>query len=154
LKAIGAATLPALEKLEIWFGQESYGGNSKIADVDPILDGAARFPALRDLGLRNAPFADALAARVGQARIVKQLKRLDLSKGTMRASGAQALVAAAPALKHLDELDVSESFLVADDLKALKKAFGGVVRTVEQRELEDWMMDDGETECHYTAVGE
>ncbi|MDY6899816.1 MAG: HEAT repeat domain-containing protein, partial [Cyanobacteriota bacterium] len=44
--------LPELEHLELWFGSPSYGGDCKVADVQPIIESLV-FPNLDYLGLRN-----------------------------------------------------------------------------------------------------
>jgi uncharacterized protein (TIGR02996 family) len=152
VKSVAAATLPKLEKLELWLGRSEYGGDSVVADLDPILDGA-RLPALRELGLCNALTSDAIAARLPKARIVKQLRRIDLQLGTMRSEGAQALVAGAAALKHLEKLELDGNLIEKADVQALKKALGKVVVAGSQRQFYDWMLDDDGT-CRYTAIGE
>ncbi|MCX5740881.1 MAG: WGR domain-containing protein [Proteobacteria bacterium] len=129
--ALCAARWPKLEKLELWFGTERYGGTCKLKDVRPILDGVA-FKAVKHFGLRNCEFADELAAALPTAKIVKQLTALDLSKGTMTDVGASALAAGKAAFTHLRKLDLSDNYLG----KAGEKVAGTImaqVRTKPQR---------------------
>ncbi len=52
-----------------------------------------RLPKLTALGIRNCNFTAELCRRLVRAPIVPQLRRIDLSKGTMTDAGAAVLCA-------------------------------------------------------------
>ncbi len=148
LAAIVAADWPELEELELWFGDSNYGAECEAGDVAPLLDGA-RLPKLRSLGLRNAELADELCALLPQSKLLPRLRALDLSMGTLGSRGARALAEHAAAFRHLERLDVSQSYLGEADLARLA-AFGPALVATEQRVADE---DDDEVR-RYVVVGE
>jgi uncharacterized protein (TIGR02996 family) len=149
VEALSKASLPALERLEIWFGQDNYGAECGPEEVRALLANTSGMPKLTSLGLKNSEFHDDLVPEVIRGPLVEQLEVLDLGMGTLTDTGAQALLDGADALKHLKTLDVSECFLSPEMIERLKATFAHVV-AAEQREPWDW--DD---EPHYySAVGE
>lgn len=139
---------PKLETLTIWFGSEDYGSQCKVKDLTPILDGSA-IPKVTKLGLMNAEFTDALCKELVSAKVVKQLKVLDLSMGTMSDEGASALAANAKVFKHLERLDVSDNFLSKKAIADLKK-IGCPVVAKEQKDADE---DEGEI-IRYVSASE
>ncbi|MFE7755770.1 STM4015 family protein [Streptomyces sp. NPDC057429] len=109
---IAAASLPSLERLDLWLGDEYYGGGTTVEDLAPLLAGVGK-PALRHLGLQNSPIQDELAAALASAPIVRRLTSLSLSMGTFGDEGAEALLDG-QSLAHLSELDLSHHFLSQD----------------------------------------
>ncbi|MFD9291333.1 STM4015 family protein [Streptomyces sp. NPDC060030] len=109
---IAAASLPSLERLELWLGDEDYGGGTTAEDLAPLLAGTGK-PALRHLGLQNGPHQDELAAALASAPVVRRLSSLSLSMGTLGDEGAEALLTG-QSLGHLRELDLSHHFLSED----------------------------------------
>jgi len=143
--AICAGTLPALERLEVWFGSETYGATATVEDLAPLLD-ASRFPKVTHLALANAEFTNALCDVLPEASILPRLRVLDLSKGTMTSTGLQALLDARDRFAHLDVLDLSENHLIGEldpEVATLAKQ----VIIGDQREP----FDDGDP---YVAIGE
>lgn len=145
IKSVSGAKWPKLETLHIYFGDEEYGCNCGIKDLAPLLDGKP-FPKVTDLALCNAEFQDDIAKAVAGAKITKQLKSLDLSKGKMSDEGAQALLDGAKSLAHLESLDVSENWLSDAMVAKLKKAFGKKIDASGQ--------GDPEEEYKYVQVAE
>jgi uncharacterized protein (TIGR02996 family) len=141
---VARARCPSLTSLELWFGSPSYGADAAVDDLDAlwVTDG---LPRLDRLGLRNAAFADALAAAVVQAPLAARVRELDLSMGTLGDRGAEALLAGADRLAHLAVIDVSRSWLSVDAVAALRARFGAALRADDQRGT------GGEP---YVAVGE
>ncbi|SEH03627.1 Leucine Rich repeat-containing protein [Nonomuraea solani] len=122
--AILESDLPALEHLELWFGDELHGGPT-VDDLAPILSGA-RWPRLRYLGLRNAEIADEIAMAVATAPVVTALETLDLSLGTLSDTGAEALLTGQP-LTHLRKLDLHHHFLSQATQTRLLNELPGIV---------------------------
>ena len=146
VRAVGACVLPALEHLELWLGDEYYGGDTRPDDLAPILAGRS-LPALTRLGLRNAENADEIATAVAAAPVVAALTELDLSMGTLGDAGAGALLAGQP-LTHLKRLDLSHHYLSPELAQRLADELPGVDVDVSDAQEED---EDGD---RYTAVSE
>jgi uncharacterized protein (TIGR02996 family) len=147
MRSLAEAKLPACEHLDVWLGDESYGGDATWKDVAPLLS-SRELPSLRHLGLRNAQLTDELARALPSSPILRQLKSVDLSLGTLTDEGARALADRRGALAHLDVLDVRNNLLTAEGKRLVK----GVCKKVligEQREIEDWWEED-----RYVAIGE
>lgn len=121
VQQIARASLPALQHLEIWFGADDYGAECELADVAELL-ASTSMPALTSLGLMNSELADGLPALIAASPLLKQLKVLDLSMGTMAADGAQALLDNAAAFQHLEKLILDENWLPKATVTKLKRA--------------------------------
>lgn len=146
-RAIATMQCPRLAHLDVWYGEENYGGDATIDDIAPLL-ARTDLPALRHLGLRNSELTDELCARLPRSPLLKQLAVLDLSMGTLSDDGAQAIAAHADAFRHLAEIDVSRTYVTPAGLAALR-AIGPQVIASEMRDGED----EGEG-YRYVAVGE
>ncbi|MBE9128461.1 MULTISPECIES: STM4015 family protein [unclassified Coleofasciculus] len=131
---IVALELPALEHLELWLGDENYGGDSSVDDLMPILH-RNFYPKLTYLGLRNATYTDDIAEAVVNSPILSQIKTLDLSMGTMGEKGVEALISC-DTINQLDVLDVSENFLEEEAI-ARQKRLNIQVIADNQKEEED-----------------
>ena len=144
---VAAAELPALEHLELWLGDENYGGNTTAADLAPILAGDL-FPRLSYLGLRDCKVADEIAAAVAAAPVLEKIRILDLSLGNLTDIGAAALLAS-PAVARLEFLDLHHHFL-SGEMQAKVKALGIKV------DLSDVQKEDryGDEVYRYVAVSE
>jgi len=108
VREVGAARLPALEHLELWLGTPNYGGDSTVDDLRPLLSGDL-FPKLTYLGLCDSEIADAVAAAVADAPVLRRLHTLDLSLGTLGDEGAAALLAS-PLVAGLAKLDIHHHY--------------------------------------------
>jgi hypothetical protein len=144
--AIGA-DLPLLEHLELWLGTPDYGGDTTLADLEPLLAGT-RFPKLRYLGLRDSAIADQIAVAIAQAPILERIRVLDLSLGTLSDEGAAALLAS-PLIPKLEKLDLHHHFC-SDEIVAQLQQLGITADTSEQEKPDEY---NGEI-WRYVAVGE
>ncbi|MFE3664277.1 STM4015 family protein [Streptomyces sp. NPDC059164] len=153
VRAVAGSELPALERLELWFGSTWYGGDATIEDVRPVLSGGS-FPRLRHLGLQNSEFQDEIAGAVASAPVVAQLESLALSMGTLSDTGGEALLNGQP-LNHLSLLDLRHHYLTGPVLERIRTWCAPAV--VEGGEAEEDYADpddeDDEPE-RYVAVGE
>jgi uncharacterized protein (TIGR02996 family) len=151
VKAIGACKLPNLTKLEVWFGQKNYGAGGSIKQLAPLFTGEG-VPKLRHLGLMNAEFEDEIAIALAKSPLLAQLETVNLSMGTLKDVGGQAILAAADKFKHLRKLDLDRSYVSDELAKALQKALGKSKVSIERRRTpSEW----GDGELHYyTQVGE
>ncbi|GIJ74308.1 STM4015 family protein [Virgisporangium ochraceum] len=132
VRAVGASDLPALGHLELWLGDDSYGGDSRVDDLAEIL-GGARLPALRYLGLCNAEAADEVAVAVSTAPVVARLEVLDLSMGTLGDEGARALLSGQP-LTHLRRLDLHRHYLSEEMAARIVAGLPGVDVDLDDRQ--------------------
>lgn len=147
IRAVCESTLPRLEQLEFYFGEERYGGGAGTRDIARLLDGGI-FPELRHLGLRNAPNQDEIAAALAHAPVVARLESLDLSLGTLGDEGAAALLAGQP-LNHLAKLDLHHHYLSDEMMRRLREALDGV-----ELDLGDRRGDGARDPERYIAISE
>ncbi len=120
VRRVAAADLPHLAHLELWTGDQYYGGDTDFADLAPIF-AAERLPALRYLGIRNCTIADEVAVALADAPVLQQLETLDLSLGNLGDEGAVPLLEGGN-LAGLKRLDIHHHYVsdeVVDGLKAL-----------------------------------
>ncbi len=152
-KSIATATWPKLELLDVMFGDHGRPAPT-VKDLQPILD-AKGLGKLTWLGITNFNFHKELVPALLASKIVKQLKTLDLSMGTLGDHQAAILGAAKDKLGHLAELHVGENYLTATGMKALKQlgvqivsldqrlgSHGSDTNKLRQRELENDQSDD------------
>ncbi len=108
---IARAHWPQLSSMSLQFGPAQEGQATNDPEVvQPILD-AVGLPALRHLGITNCDFTDAICERLVDSKILPQLQTLDLSMGTLSATGASVLLQHRAHFAHLRELDVNDNFL-------------------------------------------
>ena len=141
------SSLPSLEHLELWLGDDNYGWDGTVDDLQPLLDGGL-FPKLKHLGLCDSLIADEIAVAVANAPILSQLATLDLSNGTLGDEGAKALLES-PAIKSLRKLDLHYHFMSAE-MAARFRSLGIEVDVSERQEADTY---DGEAH-RYVAVSE
>lgn len=147
VQSLSAANLPALEHLELYLGTPNYGATVTVEMLAPLLSGDL-FPQLHYLGLCNSEIADQVALAVSNAPIVKRLKTLDMSQGTLGDEGAQALLES-EAVRGLEKLDLHYHFCT-DVMQEKLKALPIEVDTSEAQSGDEW-----EGVVHrYVAVGE
>jgi len=147
VREVAAADLPELEHLELWLGEENYGGDATVADLAPILDGGL-FPKLKYLGLRDSEIADEIARAVATAPVVERIRVLDLSLGALTDEGAAALLAG-PAIARLEKLDVHHHFC-SEEMTAKLQSLGVEVDASEREKPDVY----GDEVWRYVAVGE
>ncbi len=141
------AQLPQLEHLELWLGIDDYGGDAKVPDLQPLLDGNL-FPNLTYLGLRNSEIADGIAQALANAPVLNGIKTLDFSMGTLSDTGAQALLTS-PLIPNLQKLDIHHHF--CSEAVVQKFAHLGIeVDTSEPQEEETYNNES----WRYVAVSE
>jgi len=131
-RAIAKARLPRIERLDVWYGDHSYGGDATPKDVGLLL-ARTDLPKLRHLGIMNTRFADELVPLLAASPLVRQLAVLDFSMGTLTDDGARLIAKHRGAFSHLEVLDVSHNLLSATGISALEACANKVV-SKKQRE--------------------
>ncbi|MFV2179969.1 STM4015 family protein [Actinomadura sp. LOL_016] len=135
VRAVGASDLPNLEVLDLWLGEDGYGGDAAVADLAPILSGE-RLPELTHLGLEDAQIEDEIAEAVAGAPVVARLESLSLAMGILTDRGAEALLAGQP-LTHLRRLDLHHHFLSESMMERVEAALPGVDVDLDDRQEPD-----------------
>ena len=149
MKALTSAKLPALEKLEIWFGSTTHEQITKSATVAPVWDGKT-FPKLKSLGLCNTEMARDFIGLVAASKLAPQLEVLDFSRSTLDDDELRELAAAAKQFPKLKRLILDDTYVTSAGTKAAKAAFKGLdVSAKETREIEEY--DEG---SRYVSVAE
>ncbi|MFI0350599.1 STM4015 family protein [Actinomadura sp. 9N407] len=152
VRAVAASDLPVLEHLDLWLGDQMYGGDADYEDVVPFLEGV-RFPALRRLGLCNSDLQDEIAEGIASAPVVARLESLDLSLGVLTDRGAELLLAGQP-LTHLTSLDLHHHYLSEPMMERLRAALPGVEVDLGEHQGEaEWDGTDWTTSM-YVALAE
>ncbi|HET9988553.1 MAG TPA: TIGR02996 domain-containing protein [Kofleriaceae bacterium] len=152
LQAICEAHWPLLESLELWLGTHAYNGQASVDRLLPIL--AARgLPELRHLALCNAEIVDTLIPELARSAVLKQLRTLDLSKGTMGSVATTRLVDEAAKFAHLEALDLSENCLTSEECSRIRAALPQCNLDDQRGDREDGDEDHDEDD-RYVAIGE
>ncbi len=138
-----SSSFASLESLELWLGRDDYGADHRIDDLMPLLSGRL-FPKLKHLGLRNCEYTDEIASAIADAPILKQLRSLDLSMGTLGDAGANVLLAS-PLFAKLESVDLSHHYMSSAVVKKIMKA-GPKMLAKDLRTEEEG--------ARYTQVGE
>lgn len=142
---IATASMPRIKHLEIYYGDHSYGGDCSAEEVFPLV-ARSDLTQLTTLGLKNSRFSDDIARLLHQAPILKTVRTLDLSLGTLTDEGAEALAAARESLTHLETLNLTRNYLTKTGVKLVKGLCPNVIVN-DQQEAED--EDD-----RYVAIAE
>lgn len=141
-RSFASGKLPEIEHLELWFGDDNYGGNATVADLEPLL--ATSYPKLSYLGLMNAGFTDDIVAALAPSKVLAKARVLDVSHGTMTDAGAQTIASHADAFRHLEKIVLDGNFISPAGLDAIR-----AVCKLEANELRD--PDD---DSRYVALSE
>lgn len=147
--SLANAKLPELAHVEIWFGRTDYGGTTNIAALRPLFS-SKTLPKLKHLGLQNSEMQDEIAIELAKSKLLTQVESVDMSMGTLREPGAQAILANAARFKHLKSLNLSENFIPSAQNGQLRAALGDMVKLGRQEAADEY---DG-TLYYYTSVGE
>lgn len=143
------ADLPNLQHLEIWTGQEDFGGSCESRHIIDLLT-HQRHEQLRHLGIRNCEFADEVIEWLVRSPLIEQLESVDFSLGCVSDRGAQSLLDCA-AVRNLKSLDLHYHYISEPWMQQLR-SLPIDVNTDEPQEPDD-IDDDGEP-LRYSAVGE
>lgn len=109
LRDLFECDFPALEHLELLLGEENYGFDGSVEDLQPLLAGEL-FPNLKYLGLMNADIANDIAAVIVNSPIVERIDVLDLSMGNLDDEGSRSLLGLA-SFKNLKQLNLSHHYV-------------------------------------------
>jgi hypothetical protein len=135
LRDVFLCEFPKLERLELLLGEEHYGFDGGVEDLQPLLSGE-RFPSLKFLGLMNSNIADDIAAVVVNSPIVQRIEELDLSMGNITDAGIHSLMQL-PKNTGLRRLNVSHHYASPASIEALRKSVSCEVIAEDPQEIED-----------------
>jgi len=148
-KSIAKARWPKIEHLEVYYGDSTYGGDTTIKDVMPLLD-RTDMPKLKYLGVKDAEYQDQIVEAVAKSKLLKQLDVLDLSCGIMTDAAIETFLSHKKAFEHLKVLDVSTTYLTKEGAKKLK----GIAKSVKTDDVRGGDQYDTDPEWRYVWVGE
>ncbi len=114
--AVFAKPWPALERLSIRLGDGDMLTAVGCDDLGPLLHGRS-LPALEQLALPGARFADDIIVALARSQLLPRLRVLDLSRGVVSERGVRALVDHARAFAHLDEIGLDGT--LAEDVEGI-----------------------------------
>jgi hypothetical protein len=146
LDEIAKSELPSLTRLELWLGDDGYGGNAKISNVEPLLS-ASKFANLKHLAIKNSEIQDDVTIAICNSDLINQLEVLDVSMGIMSDKGGEALLSNKDSLEGV-KINASENYLSEDMCTKLTKS-GLDIDVGKQKEVED---DDDD--YRYVSVSE
>ncbi|MFY7065559.1 STM4015 family protein [Nocardiopsis changdeensis] len=151
VRDVCASDLPGLRSLELWLGDEDYGGGATPDDLAPLLSGGA-FPKLEHLGLLNTRGADSWVAPLAGSEVLARVRSLGLDLGDLTDEGGRAIIEHAGAFAHLERLGLHHHFLSEDVQAGIRAALPGVdVNLSAPQEPEVYDHCDT-TELHYYTV--
>lgn len=133
IESVKDSKLPNLEHLELWLGEENYGGEFELDDLRPFIFDTL-FPKLIYLGLKNSEVQDGIAALVAESSILKRIKVLDLSMGTLSDKGGEALLGCSD-LRNLEFLDLHHHYMTAPMMKRFESL--GIRVCVDDRQEDE-----------------
>lgn len=137
VREIFLCEFPALERLELLFGEENYGFDGGVEDLQPLLSGGL-FPSLKHLGLMNSSIANEIAAVVVNSPIVDGLETLDLSMGNLDGEGVKSLSGLGPDCR-LKTLNISHHYASEAEVHALAAALPcAVIADDPQQPDDEW----------------
>lgn len=138
------AQLPNLERIEIYLGVCDYGFNAEVKDIIPFTK-RENFPKLKYLGLKNSEIQDEICEKVFEGDLIKDLRVLDLSLGTLGDKGAKVILDNIEKLSHLECFDltynyISENLLneIGSKLKEYNVKFLSSQEDVDIDEDDEW----------------
>jgi uncharacterized protein (TIGR02996 family) len=135
-EAIVRPQWPELHTLELWLGSRDYGGRLTIQDLQPLLEGST-LPQLQRLGLRNTELTNELVDVIVGSPLLPRLRELDLSLGLLDDDGARILLEHADSWKHLERLNVSQSYLSERRVAELSEVGPAVDGELQKQDAED-----------------
>ncbi len=110
LASIAEAELPELEELALYLGVEDYGFDGGVEDVKNLLE-KSDFPKLRSLGIMDSEIQDEVAELVCDSKYMKQIDKLDLSKGTLTDQGGEVLLKKLPDYDNIKEVNLEYHYM-------------------------------------------
>ncbi len=115
-RSVARARWPKLAHLDVWLGMRDPAVFTNLA---PLLE-RTDLPALRHLGIQNTPITDDICERLVKSPLLRTIRELDLSIGTMTDAGARTLETHRSAFQ-LESLTVSRNRLTRDGIEILRR---------------------------------
>ena len=126
---------PELQHLELLLGEENYGFDGSVEDLQPLLAGGL-YPKLRYLGLMNSVIANDIAAVIVNSPIAERVETIDLSMGNLDNEGVASLKGLA-LRENLRELNISHHYASRERIDELIATLPFTVVAEDPQEPED-----------------
>lgn len=110
IEEIEEAQLPALKKLVLQIGTETYGFDGDADVIKELLENS-EFTQLESLGITGSEIQDEVAEVILESKYAKQLVNLDLTGDSLTEKGAGQLLSELPKLEKLSILKLSKTGL-------------------------------------------
>ena len=137
LRELFLCELPELNHLELLLGEENYGFDGSVQDLQPLLSGRI-FPKLKYLGLMNSAISDEIAALVVNSPIINRIDALDLSLGNLTDEGVRSLHHLAN-VRTLQRLDISHHYASPTAIEELRQVLScELIAQDEQDPNNEW----------------
>jgi Leucine-rich repeat (LRR) protein len=106
VETITRYNLPNLKHLELNLGTKYFGTVENVSSFAPLFRGE-NFPKLEYLGLKDSDISDSIAYDLSGSPLLKRLKILDLSDGSLMDENAEVLINAVSSHPNIEKLDLS-----------------------------------------------
>jgi hypothetical protein len=126
---------PSLEHLELLLGEENYGFDGGVDDLQPLLSGKL-FPKLKYLGLMNSVIANDIAAALVDSPITGRVESIDLSLGNLDDNGVKSLIRLSQ-YNQIRRLNISHHYASESAVAALMQALPFQVFAAERQDPDD-----------------
>ncbi len=110
IESIRNAHWPKLEHLQLELGSSRPDDAITLDGLQPILDGECLPPTLIHLGLADYE-SNELVARLACSKILRRIRSLDLSQGSLGPEGVEQLLSNQAAFAHLEWIGISRNAL-------------------------------------------
>ena len=128
---------PALERIELLLGEEGYGFDGNVEDLQPLLSGRL-YPRLKYLGLMNSVISNEIAAVIVNSPIISRIDELDLSLGSLNDEGVRSLLGLAE-YPQLRRLNITHHYASEESIARLQAALKcEVIADDPQGADDDW----------------
>jgi hypothetical protein len=134
IREIFLCEFPNLEHLELLLGEQNYGFDGSVEDLQPLLEGGL-YPKLKYLGLMNSEIANDIAAIIVNSPIAERVETIDLSMGNLDDEGVASLKGLAPR-KNLKLVNISHHYASAQ-IQHLAQVLPCVLVATDPKEAED-----------------
>jgi hypothetical protein len=135
IREVFQCNFPELAHLELQLGDDSYGFDGSVEDLQPLLAGKL-FPKLQFLGLMNSVIANDIAAVLVNSPIASRVEEIDLSLGNLDAEGLESLKGLAE-YRNLRSLNISHHYAPPKKVDELVSALPFNVIAGDPQEPED-----------------
>lgn len=128
------SVFPELKQLEIWPGDEDRGRTCGVEDIVKLAE-VNPFPKLETLAIKNYDQVTELVPALADTPMLKQIKHLDLSEGTLQNAAVPSLLDH-PSYQALETITVKHHYMSAENADKFNAVEGR--HSSEREEADEW----------------